>query len=87
MRLQRLEAGGDADAVLQTLAGRRGVAGAQRVAQAELQPVDAEPVGQLVISASCAIAACGTPKPRKAPAGGPLVWIARASVRDSCGIA
>ena len=29
------------------------------------------------ISASWAIAACGTPKPRKAPAGGPLVYTAR----------
>ena len=27
-------------------------------------------------SASCAIAAWGTPKPRNAPAGGPLVWTA-----------
>ena len=29
------------------------------------------------MSASWAIAACGTPKPRKAPAGGPFVYTAR----------
>ena len=33
------------------------------------------------IRVSCAIAACGTPKPRKAPAGGECVKIARASAR------
>ena len=33
------------------------------------------------IRVSCATAACGTPKPRKAPAGGECVKIARASAR------
>ncbi len=53
------------------------VADAQRIAQPELQPVHAELVGQLVDKALPAMmVACGTPKPRKAPEIGPLVWIA-----------
>ena len=36
------------------------------------------------ISASPAMAACGTPKPRKAPETGPWVWMARARAR-TCG--
>ena len=35
------------------------------------------------MSASWAIAAWGTPKPRKAPAGGLLVWIARVVARTA----
>ena len=39
---------GEARECCEHLAGRRRVAGAQRVAMAELQAIDAEPVGQLV---------------------------------------
>ena len=61
------------------LASRRwpavgGVAGAQRIDVAELEPVDAGLGGEVVDqSVSCAMAACGTPKPRKAPEGVSLV--------------
>ena len=48
MRPQRLEAFGKAGRMRQHLAGRRRIAGAQGVAVAELQPIDAELVGQLV---------------------------------------
>ena len=41
-RGQRLQAGGEAGARFQHLAGRRGVAGAERVLEAERQPVHAE---------------------------------------------
>jgi hypothetical protein len=47
MRSQGLEALGEAGAG-ERLAGRSRIAGTQRVAMAELQPVDAEPVGELV---------------------------------------
>jgi hypothetical protein len=48
VRLQRFQALGEAGGMGQRLAGRRGVADTQRIAQAELQAIDAERVGQLV---------------------------------------
>ena len=48
VRLQHIERLDDADRILQHLAGDGGIAGLERVAPAELQPVHAEPVGQLV---------------------------------------
>ena len=45
---ERLKAGREAGAGLQHLAGRGGVAGAERVLEAELQPVHAEPVREVV---------------------------------------
>ena len=49
MRPQRLEALGDADARLQPLAGDRFGAVPKAVLQAEVEPVDAELAGQLVV--------------------------------------
>ena len=66
------------------LAGGGGVAVAEGVQQAELQAVDAGGVGEAVDQRSVAIAACGTPKPRKAPETGLWVWMARARAR-TCG--
>jgi len=39
--------------------------------------VDAEAVGQGIVELFLGDAICGTPKPRKAPAGTRLVWMAR----------
>ena len=49
MRPQRLEAGPDADAVAEHLARDGRLVGPERVEDAELEPVHAEPVGELVV--------------------------------------
>ena len=83
VRAQRLEAVADADGAASALAGGGGVAVAEGVRSAELQPVEAGGVGEAGRpGASVAMAACGTPKPRKAPATGSWVWMARARASD-----
>ena len=49
MRLQRLQAVGDADALFEALAGDRFVAVPKRVLQAEGEPIHAEFPGELVV--------------------------------------
>ena len=76
-----LQAFAQAGGVFQHLAGGGGIAGLERIAQAEFEPVDAELVVSSSIIASWAMAPCGTPKPRNAPAGWQWVKNPRPRVR------
>ena len=73
MRTQRLEATIEARACLQHLPCRGLVRDPQGVEQPELEPIEPAFLGELVIKRFMRDAACGTPKPRKAPAIGPLL--------------